>query len=103
MWSHEQNQVAHKGDHLGLIQYGFTIREDLPKKECFLSGIVQISPPPLPSFQATWSSFFGRQKRRIACMTEISTDYDDDGRHDNYNGDGDNIDEIHDKNYQRTY
>ena len=32
-------------------------------------------------------------------MTEISTDDDDDdGWHDNYDGDGDNIDEIHDKN-----
>ena len=50
------------------------------KKECLLSGIAQISsPPPLPSFRATWSSFFGRQKRRIARMTEISTDDDDDG------------------------
>ena len=33
-------------------------------------------------------------------MTEISTDDDDDGWPDNYDGDGDNIDEIHDKNYQ---
>ena len=30
-------------------------------------------------------------------MTEISTDDDDDGWHDNYDGDGDNIDEIYDK------
>ena len=67
-----------------------------PKKECLLSGIAQISPPPpLPSFRATWSSFFGRQKRRIARMTEISTDDDDDGWHDNYDGNGDNIDEIY--------
>ena len=36
-------------------------------------------------------------------MTEISTDDDDDGWHDNYDGDGDNLDEIHDKNYQKTY
>ena len=34
-------------------------------------------------------------------MTEISTDDDDDGCHDNYDGDGDNIDEIHDKKYQQ--
>ena len=60
-------------------------------------------PPPQPPFRATWSSFFGRQKRRIARMTEISTDDDDDGCHDDYDGDGDNIDEIHDKNYQKTY
>ena len=33
-------------------------------------------------------------------MTEICTDDDDDGWHDNYDGDGDNINEIHDKNYQ---
>ena len=72
------------------------------KKERLLSGIAQISSPP-PSIRATWSSLFGRQKRRIARMTEISTDDDDDGWHDNYDGDGDNIDEIHDKNYQKTY
>ena len=30
-------------------------------------------------------------------MTEISTDDDDDGWNDNYDGDGDNIDEIYDK------
>ena len=34
-------------------------------------------------------------------MTEISTDDDDDVWHDNYDGDGDNIDEIHDNNYQK--
>ena len=28
-------------------------------------------------------------------MTEISTDDDDDGWHDNYDGNGDNIDEIY--------
>ena len=27
------------------------------KKECFLSGIAQITPPPLPPIRATWSSF----------------------------------------------
>ena len=45
----------------------------------------------LPSFRATWSSFFGRQKQRIVRISEISTDDDDDGCHD---GDDDNIDEI---------
>ena len=30
-------------------------------------------------------------------MTEISTDDDDDGWHDNYDGDGDNINEIYEK------
>ena len=30
-------------------------------------------------------------------MTEIRTDYDDVGWHDNYDGDGNNIDEIYDK------
>ena len=69
------------------------------KKECLLSGIAQISPPPpLPPIRATWSSFLGRQKRRIARMTEKSTDDDDDGWHDNYDGNGDNIDEIYDTN-----
>ena len=64
------------------------------KKECLLSGIAQISSP-LSSIRATWSSFFGQQKRRIARMTEISTNDDDDGWHDNYDGNGDNIDEIY--------
>ena len=72
------------------------------KKGCLLSGIAQITPPP-PSFRATWSSFFRRQKQRIARMTEISTDDDDDGWPDNYDGDDDNIDEIYDKNYQKIY
>ena len=36
-------------------------------------------------------------------MTEIGTDDDADGWHDDYDGDGDNIDEIYDKNYQKTY
>ena len=36
-------------------------------------------------------------------MTEKNTDDDDDGRNDNYDGDGDNIDEIYDKNYKKTY
>ena len=49
------------------------------KKECLLSGIAQISSSPLPPTQATWSSFFGRQKQHIARMTEKSTDDDDDG------------------------
>ena len=38
---------------------------------------------PLPPIRATWSSFFRRQKRRIAHMTEKSTDDDDDGWNDN--------------------
>ena len=71
------------------------------KKECLLSGIAQISsPPPLPSIRATWSSLFGRQKRRFARMTEKNTDGDDDGWNDNNDGDDDNIDEIDEKNDQ---
>ena len=75
------------------------------KKECLLSGIAQISSPlpPLPLIRATWSSFFGRQKRRIARMTEKSIDDDDDGWNYDYDGDDDNIDEIDDKNDQKTH
>ena len=38
------------------------------KKECFLSGIAQITspPPPLPPIRATCTTFFGRQKRRFS-------------------------------------
>ena len=31
VWSHEENQVAHKGDHLGLIWFGFTREERMEK------------------------------------------------------------------------
>ena len=55
---------------------------------------------PLPLIRATWSSFFGRQKRRIARMTEKSIDDDDDGWNYDYDGDDDNIDEIDDKSDQ---
>ena len=41
--------------------------------------------------------FFGRQKQRIARMTEKSTYYDDDGLNYKYDGDDDNIDEIGEK------
>ena len=43
------------------------VREHLLKKECFLSGIARITSPP---FRATCTSFFGRQNRRFARMTE---------------------------------
>ena len=36
-------------------------------------------------------------------MTDKSTDDDDNGWNDNYDGDEDNIDEMDDKNYQKTY
>ena len=49
----------------------FPLREHLLKKECFLSGIARITyPPPLTPFWATCTSFFGRQNRRFARMTE---------------------------------
>ena len=36
-------------------------------------------------------------------MTEKNTDDDDDGWNDNYDGDDDNVDEIDEKHYQKTY
>ena len=36
-------------------------------------------------------------------MTQKSIDDDDDGWNYNYDGDDDNIDEIDDKNYQKTH
>ena len=50
------------------------------KKNVYFPALPKLALPPLlPSIWATWSSLFGRQKRRIAHMTEISTDDDDDG------------------------
>ena len=42
------------------------------KKKCFLSGIAQITSPPLPPIRATCTTFFGRQKRRLAHITDPS-------------------------------
>ena len=69
------------------------------KKNVYFRALPKLVLPPI---RATWSSFFGRQKRRIARMTEKSTVDDDDGWHDNYDGDGDNIDEIDDKSDQKN-
>ena len=71
-------------------------------------GIAQISrkpppAPPIPQFGQLGPLFFGRQKRRIARMTEKSIDDDDDGWNHDYDGDDDNIDEIDDKNDQKTH
>ena len=71
-----------------LIDYSHLHREvlmeDLPKKECFLSGIAQISSP--------LTSIRSRKKYRWWC---------DDGWNDNYYDDVDNIDKIDDKNEQK--
>ena len=45
--------VASKGTHT-------------PKKNVFFQALPKLALPPLPSIRATWSSFFGRQKRRFA-------------------------------------
>ena len=68
------------------------------KKNVYFRALPKLALPPL---RATWSSLFGRQIQRFACMTEKSTDDDDDGWNDNYYGDVDNINEIDDKNYQK--
>ena len=52
---------------------------------------------PLTPIRATWSSFFGRQKRRFARMTEIFFG-DDDGCSDNYDDNFGNFDDDYDKN-----
>ena len=41
------------------------------KKNDYFRALPKLAlPPPLPLIRATWSSFFQRQKRRIARMTE---------------------------------
>ena len=59
--------IRDKGRGVGVSPEGKT-------KQRFLSGIARITetpPSPLPPIRATWSSFFGRQKRRFARMTEF--------------------------------
>ena len=47
----------------------YNLREHLLKKECFLSGIARItSPPPLPLFRATCTSFSAVKKEYIKCI-----------------------------------
>ena len=83
----------------------YHIREDLLKKECLLSGIAQISPPPPPSpqFGQLGPLFSDVKNDVLRVWQKKSTDDDDDGWHDNYDGDGDNIDEIDDNNDLKTY
>ena len=57
----------------------------------------------LPPIQTTWSYFFGRQNNVLRVWQKKSTDDDDDGWHDNYDGDDNYIDEIDEKNYNKKY
>ena len=49
------------------------------KKNVYFRALPKLPLPPLPSIRATWSSLFGRQKRRFARITEKSTKGDNDG------------------------
>ena len=74
------------------------VSQFVSKGRHFLSGIARITTPPPPSMtpiRATWSSFFGRQKRSFARMTKILFDDDNDGLNDNFD---DNFDDKYDKN-----
>ena len=48
--------------------------------------------------RATWSSFFGRQKRRFARLTGIFFDDGNDGCNDNYDDNYGNFDDDYGKN-----
>ena len=54
--------------------------------------------PPSPPIRATWSSFFGRQKRSFARMTGKNFNDDNDGCNDNYDDNYGNFDDDYDKN-----
>ena len=71
------------------------------KKKTFSFGHCpnHLTTPPLTPFRATWSSFFGRQKRRFARMTDFFFDDDNDGCNDNYDDNCGNFDDNYDKNY----
>ena len=49
------------------------------KKNVYFRALPKLALPPLPYFRATWSSFFGRQKRRFTRITEKGTNDDNDG------------------------
>ena len=49
------------------------------KKIDFFRALPKLPPPPLPPIRASCTTFFGRQKRRLARITEPSNDgYDND-------------------------
>ena len=74
------------------------------KKECLLSGIAQISsPPPSPQFGQLGPPFSDVKNNVLRVWQKKKTDDVDDGWNDNYDGDDDNVDEIDEKNYQKTY
>ena len=67
-WFYLTNHVFFRPLHW---TYRVTLGSTSSKKEWFLSGIARITPPPpLTPFRATCISFFGRQNRRFARMTE---------------------------------
>ena len=49
------------------------------KNNVFFRALPKLPPPPLPPIRATFTTFFGRQKRCLARITEPSNnDYDND-------------------------
>ena len=60
---------------------GTTYTKERPptKKNYYFRALPELALPPMPSIRATWSSFFGRQKRHIARITEKSTNDDNEG------------------------
>ena len=73
-------------------------KSDISKIKYYHIGKTSMKPPPLSPIRATWSSFFGRQKRRFARMTDFFYD-DNAGFNDNYDDNFGNFDDNYDKNY----
>ena len=69
------------------------------KKNGFFRALPELpTPPPLTPIWASWSSFFGRQKRRFARMTGKKIEADNEGCNDNYDDNYGNFDDNYDKN-----
>ena len=77
-----------------------SIREHLKgKKIDFFLALPKLPQPPLPPIRASCTTFFGRQKRRLAHITEPSNDdYDNDVSDHNFG----TFDDFGVKNYQKV-
>ena len=85
----------HQPPHL----LSFGISMFLYRKEKFYRSSISIREDiNIPPIWATWSSFFGRKKRRFARMTGKKIDDDNDGCNDNYDDNYGNFDDDYDEN-----
>ena len=96
MQCNAHSKILHTAMHFAL-QYTL---ETVSHKNYLISGIAQISSPPLPPIRATWSSFFWRQKGVLRVWQKKSTD---DGCNYDCDSNDDNLGDNYDKNGQKIY